>query len=69
VEVQGDNLVFPAPGRATISAPEIGWHITIMLKQSHTSMKSPIICPGNSRTKSAIIQAKFGIRQEFLGYQ
>jgi len=68
-EIPSDDAMLPPLGRPIIPSEKVAGPITIMLKQSHTSMKSPIICPGNRRTISAIVQAKFGICQEFLGYQ
>jgi hypothetical protein len=67
-EILFDDAVLPPPGRPFTPSQKVARPITIMLKQSHTSMKSPIVCPGNSRAKSAIVQAKFGICQKFPGY-
>jgi len=67
-KIPSDDAVLPPSGRPFIPSEKVAGPITIVLKQSNTGMKSPIICSGDSRTKSAIAQAKLGICQEFSGY-
>jgi hypothetical protein len=42
--------------------------VAIVFEQTYASMEGSIICSGNGGPKSAIIQTKFGISQEFSGY-
>jgi hypothetical protein len=67
-KVLENNSMLPSFGWPPTPSNEIARSVAIVFEQSNAGMESPIICPGNSRTKSPISQAKLGIFQEFAGY-